>query len=306
MTSKLLRIATRKSPLAWWQANFVKQILHKHYPSLNIELIGFITAGDKVSPTLSSDFKGKSLFVKELQIALLEEKADIAVHSVKDLSVSPCPGLNLAVICQRDDPRDVLVSKNRILQWQNLPVGAAIGTASPRRQCQLLAKRSDLVVKPIRGNVGTRLARLDQGEFDAIILASAGLKRLQLEERICEYLDPDEFIPAIGQGALGIECREDDQAMHTLLKILDHYDSHQCVKAERAVNYRLGGDCYTPVGAYATIKDQTLTLSAIVGSMNGKIVLRESSQGRVDQAECLGHKLADKLLAKGAQKLLNP
>lgn len=305
MTSSTLRIATRKSPLAWWQANYVKQILQNHHPLLHIELIGLLTSGDKHTDVELNQIGGKSLFVKELQTALLENRADIAVHSIKDLSVTPCPGITLAAVCQREDPRDVFIA-NQYKRWQDLPIGAVVGTASPRRQAQLQAKRADIMPKMLRGNVGTRLDKLDRGEYDAIILACAGIKRLQLSERISQYLEPEEFLPAIGQGALGIECRRSDTQTQALIQCLDHPPSHQCINAERAVNFTLGGDCYTPIGAYARIQADILYLDAMVASIDGQLILREHSQGPIADAEQIGADLAKKLLTRGAAQLLNP
>lgn len=302
MKPKVLRLATRTSPLALWQANYVKQLLQSHYPDLMVEFVGMLTAGDKKTDTELTQLGGKSLFVKELQNALLANEADIAVHSVKDMSVTPCPGLVLTAICQREDPRDVLVSP-RFLNWQELPSGAIVGTASPRRQCQILALRPDIKVQPLRGNVGTRLQKLDQGYFDAIILASAGLKRLNLDNRIQQYLDPAQFLPAIGQGALGIECREDDRFIQELLLPLNDPISHQCIKSERAVNFRLGGDCYTPIGAHGNIIDNQLILHAVIGSIDGLRLIKATIQGDPKDAEPIGFSVAEKLLAQGAGEL---
>lgn len=297
-----LRLATRKSPLALWQAHYVKTQLQLHHPNLSIELVGLVTAGDQNTDVAVTRWGGKSLFVKELQTALLEKNADIAVHSVKDMSVTACPGLILAAVCKREDPRDALVAKH-VQYWQDLPIGAVVGTASPRRQCQLQAHRPDIQMKLLRGNVGTRLEKLDNGHFDAIVLACAGLKRLGLSARISEYLAPDEFIPAIGQGALGIECRRDDMATQHWVTCLDHPESHQCIRAERAVNFRLGGDCYTPVGAYAKVQGSQLTLHAMVGSIDGLTLIKEMQSGAVEEAEKIGNTLAEKLLAQGAGAL---
>jgi hydroxymethylbilane synthase len=291
----ILRIATRKSPLALWQANSIKQQLALRHPSLQIELVGLVTAGDRRTDVELTQLGGKSLFVTELQTALLEQNADIAVHSVKDMSVVASPGLILAAVTQREDPRDALVAHN-VTNWRDLPAKAIVGTASPRRQCQLLNHRPDFFIKPLRGNVGTRLAKLDTGEFDAVILACAGLKRLGLEARISQYLDPLEFIPAIGQGALGIECRADDHKTQELIADLNDWATHQCIKAERAVNRRLGGDCYTPVGAHAQIHDNQLTLNGMLGSIDGIHMSKAFLSGDPSDAEQIGEKLAEKLL----------
>lgn len=297
-----LRIATRKSPLALWQTQAVSEQLLKINPHLKIELVGLLTAGDKKTDVKLSQVGGKSLFVKELQNALLTHTADMAVHSIKDMSVNETPGLTLAAICQREDPRDVIISRNQ-WQWQNLPTGALVGTTSPRRQAQLLALRPDLKFMPLRGNVGTRIEKLDQGEFDAIILAYAGVKRLNLASRITQFMEPEQFIPAIGQGAIGVECRADDSAILDLIKNLDDWQSRQCVTAERAVNFYLGGDCYTPIGAHATIAQEMIRLQAIVGSLDGKVLLREQALGFANKPAELGKKVAEQLLQKGAKEL---
>lgn len=297
-----LRIATRKSPLALWQTQAVSQQLVKFNPLLRIELVGITTAGDKRTDVELSQLGGKSLFVKELQNALLTNSADIAVHSIKDMSVVETPGLTLAAVCQREDSRDVLISRNN-LQWENLPQGALIGTTSPRRQSQLLAIRPDLKILPLRGNVGTRIEKLDRGEYDAIILAYAGLKRLNLSERISQFLEPERFIPAIGQGAIGVECRTEDSPVLNLVKNLDDWNSRQCVTAERAVNFHLGGDCYTPIGANAVIVEETIQLQAMIGSIDGKILLKETGLGNVHDPAELGKVVAQRLLQRGAKAL---
>lgn len=298
----ILRLATRQSPLALWQAHEVKRQLLSYYPDMQIELVQLITTGDKRTDVELTQLGGKSLFVKELQIALLENSADIAVHSIKDMSVTPTPGLVLSAVCKREDARDAYIA-NSFLRWQDLPHGAVVGTASPRRQCQIHALRPDIIVKPLRGNVGTRLAKLDQGEFDAIILACAGLHRLGLTQRISQYLAPEEFLPAIGQGALGIECREHDTHIRNLLNRINDDETHQCIQAERAVNYRLGGDCYTPIGAYAQIAGRQLTLRAMIGSLDGRELLKASLSGTAETAEKIGTEIAEKLLAQGADGL---
>jgi hydroxymethylbilane synthase len=297
-----VRLATRQSPLALWQANYVKQLLLHYHPALHIELVGMTTAGDKRTDVELTQLGGKSLFVKELQTALLENTADIAVHSIKDMSVNPCPGLTLAAVCQREDARDAFVS-SQFDSWQDLPAGAVVGTTSPRRQCQLLALRADVHVKTLRGNVGTRLGKLDQGEFDAILLACAGLKRLGLSERITQYLHPAEFVPAIGQGALGIECRADDRVTQQWLAKLNDWETQCCVTAERAVNFRLGGDCYTPIGAHAQIHTGELHLHAIIGAIDGTKLLSAKLSGNIADAEKIGIAVAEMLLAQGAAAL---
>ncbi|MBS0349833.1 MAG: hydroxymethylbilane synthase [Proteobacteria bacterium] len=299
MKRKSLRIATRKSPLAMWQANWVKQQLAMHYPDVKIEFIRLVTEGDKKTEVALNQIGGKSLFVKELQAALLSHEADLAVHSLKDLSVFPCLGLMLAAVCLREDPRDVLIANNSCLLSQ-LPVNAIVGTSSPRRQFQLKAIRPDIIIKPLRGNIETRLAKLDRDEYSAIVLACAGLKRLGLENRIQQYLDPQDFIPAIGQGALGIEIREDDPDTLKLVSCLNHWETQQCVTAERAVNQFLGGDCYSPIGAYAKLQSKQLFLQACFGDPANQHLIRAEGYGPVDQAEKIGRQVGEKLFAQMA------
>lgn len=303
MNALTITIVARKSPLALWQAKRVQQQLNSHYPDLKINILGRTTEGDKIQNISLTDIGGKDLFVKDLQHALLEKHAHIAVHSIKDMSVKKIPNLTLAAFCQREDPRDVLVS-NAYESLEELSEGTIIGTSSPRRQCQLNTLKPHLDIKPIRGNVGTRLKKLTSGEYGAIILAAAGLKRLSLDNKIKQYLDPHKFIPAIGQGAIGVECRSDDTNTIKLLKTLDDVDTRTCVIAERAVNRRLNGDCFTPLAAHAVLKQNKLHLTAMVGSLDGRHVIRNEIAGSSDQAEALGLELGDRLLTQGAGKLL--
>lgn len=299
----LLTIVTRNSPLAIWQAEYVQRQLKAQHPDITIKIITHVTKGDKTQDRSLADIGGKNLFVKDLQKMLLHKKADIAIHSIKDMSVQDSSELLIAAYCMRDDPRDVLVS-NEYEHLQDLQPGAVIGTTSPRRQSQLLAIKPDVMVKPIRGNVGTRLKKLDGDDYDAIILASAGLKRLKLNKRIKQYLQPPHFIPAIGQGIIGIECRSDDENTQDLVAKLDDHATRVCATAERAVNRKLKGDCFTPLAAYATLKKEEILLHAIVGSLDGKQILRSKKEGSIHEAEALGVAVADDLLAQGAQKLI--
>ncbi|MEX2470354.1 MAG: hydroxymethylbilane synthase, partial [Pseudohongiellaceae bacterium] len=255
MYEKTLRIATRESPLALWQAHYVRDALRRAHPELRIELVPMTTRGDQILDSPLSRIGGKGLFVKELERAMLEDEADIAVHSMKDVPMEFPEGLGLAVICEREDPQDAFVSNDYSL-FADLPEGARVGTSSLRRQCQLRQARPDLVIGDLRGNVGTRLAKLDAGDYDAIILAAAGLKRLELPKRIQERLAPELCLPAGGQGAVGIECRLDDEPTRALLASLHHEDSAVRVSAERAVVSRLQGSCQVPIGAYAELKEQ--------------------------------------------------
>lgn len=300
---EILRIATRQSPLALWQANFVKAELEKYHPNLTVELVTMVTKGDVILDTPLAKIGGKGLFVKELELALLEERADIAVHSMKDVPMSFPEGLGLAVICEREDPRDAFVS-NRYASLAELPEGAIVGTSSLRRQCQLMAAYSHLTVKSLRGNVGTRLGKLDNGEYDAIILASAGLIRLGMPERIKSFISVEDSLPAAGQGAVGIETRVNDTRVLNYLAKLNHNPTACCVMAERAMNTRLQGGCQVPIGGFATLNGEELELNALVGSLDGSTIIRASGKAHQRDAEQLGIRIAEQLLAQGADKIL--
>ena len=300
---EILRIATRQSPLALWQANFVKAELEKYHPNLTVELVTMVTKGDVILDTPLAKIGGKGLFVKELELALLEERADIAVHSMKDVPMSFPEGLGLAVICEREDPRDAFVS-NHYASLAELPEGAIVGTSSLRRQCQLMAAYPHLTVKSLRGNVGTRLSKLDNGEYDAIILASAGLIRLGMPERIKSFISVEDSLPAAGQGAVGIETRVDDTRVLNYLAKLNHNPTACCVVAERAMNTRLQGGCQVPIGGFATLNGEELELNALVGSLNGSTIIRASGKAHQRDAEQLGIRIAEQLLAQGADKIL--
>ena len=301
--SQTIRIATRKSPLALWQANFVKDELEKAHPGLTVELVPMSTKGDRILDTPLAKVGGKGLFVKELEVAMLDGRADIAVHSMKDVPMEFPEGLCLAVIAEREDPRDAFVS-NKYSSIDKLPKGAIVGTSSLRRQCQVRAKRPDLQIKDLRGNVGSRLGKLDADEYDAIILASAGLIRLKLPERIASFIEPEIILPAAGQGAVGIECRQDDRETLAILSVLNHQTTNYRVKAERAMNCHLQGGCQVPIGAFAEIEGDDLSMRGLVGSLDGKILLEDAVAGSVNDAEALGVELAEKLLAAGADKIL--
>ncbi|MFM4814155.1 MULTISPECIES: hydroxymethylbilane synthase [Aeromonas] len=303
MAARTLKIATRKSPLAMWQANFVKDRLEALYPELQVELVPMSTQGDKILDTPLAKVGGKGLFVKELETAMLEGRADIAVHSMKDVPVEFPEGLGLHTICEREDPRDAFVS-NRFTAIDELPQGAVVGTSSLRRQCQLRAARPDLVIRDLRGNVNTRLAKLDAGEYDAIILAAAGLKRLEMAHRITAFIEPEQSLPANGQGAVGIECRLDDHELHTLLAPLEHPETRIRVLTERAMNRALQGGCQVPIGAYALVEGEEVWLRGLVGSPDGSRVIRDEIRGPLADGEALGHTLAQRLLADGADAIL--
>ncbi len=298
-----LRIATRKSPLALWQAEHVAAALRSVHPGLEVELVGMSTQGDKILDTPLAKIGGKGLFVKELEQGMLEGRADIAVHSMKDVPVELPAGLHLPVILEREDPRDAFVS-NRHASFDDLPQGARVGTSSLRRQCQLLERRPDLELLPLRGNVNTRLRKLDEGEYDAVILAAAGLKRLGFGHRIRAFIEPEQSLPAIGQGAIGIECRADDQRVNELIAPLHHPPTATCVLAERAMNQRLEGGCQVPIAGHALLDGDRLWLRGLVGSLDGKVIIRGEVRGDTAEAEALGRSLGERLLADGADEIL--
>jgi len=301
--TNIIRIATRKSQLALWQANYVSAQLRHFHPDLDVELVTMTTQGDKILDTPLAKVGGKGLFVKELETGLLEETADIAVHSMKDVPVELPDGLHLATICPREDPRDAFVS-NRFKSLEELPEGAVVGTSSMRRQCQLSALRPDIKIKDLRGNVNTRLAKLDAGDYDAIILASAGLIRLEMAERITEYIEPHISLPAIGQGAVGIECRLKDDRVHQLLQPLHDHKTAVRVAAERAMNYRLNGGCQVPIAGFAELSKDTLFMRGLVGEPDGSKIISADIAGKPEDAEELGMVLAEDLLSRGAGEIL--
>ncbi|HEY3699180.1 MAG TPA: hydroxymethylbilane synthase [Spongiibacteraceae bacterium] len=308
MNSDLIRIATRKSPLALWQAEFVRAQLQRHHPGLRVELVTLTTRGDKILDTPLAKIGGKGLFVKELETALLEGAADIAVHSMKDVPMEFPAGLELATICAREDPRDAFVSA-RYDTLAALPHGARIGTSSLRRQCQLRALRPDLRIMTLRGNVNTRLAKLDADEFDAIILATAGLVRLDFAARIRQRIDTEISLPAAGQGAVGIEIRSGDTRVQPLLQPLHDQPTALCVGAERALNKRLQGGCQVPIAAFAQLRDDQshgdeLHLRGLVGAPDGSTILRAQLNGSSIDPEALGIAVAEQLLQQGAGAVL--
>ncbi|HKN05567.1 MAG TPA: hydroxymethylbilane synthase [Buttiauxella sp.] len=296
-------MATRQSPLALWQAHYVKQRLMASHPQLTVELVPMVTRGDIILDTPLAKVGGKGLFVKELELALLEGRADIAVHSMKDVPVEFPEGLGLVTICERDDPRDAFVSNN-FASLDDLPAGSIVGTSSLRRQCQIAERRPDLVIRSLRGNVGTRLGKLDNGDYDAIILAVAGLNRLELQSRIRYALPAEVSLPAVGQGAVGVECRLDDIRTQELLKSLNHEETAIRVSAERAMNMRLEGGCQVPIGSYAELMNGELWLRALVGAPDGSILVRGERRGKPEDAEAMGISLAEELLDKGAREIL--
>lgn len=301
--TKLVRIATRKSALALWQAEFVKAQLEHFHDDVRVELVPMSTQGDIILDTPLAKIGGKGLFVKELEQAMLDGRADIAVHSMKDVPVEFPDDLELHTICEREDPRDAFVSNN-FANIDALPQGAIVGTSSLRRQCQIRAMRPDLEIRDLRGNVNTRLAKLDSGQYDAIILAAAGLIRLEMGERIRDFIEPEVSLPANGQGAVGIECRINDEVTKALLAPLEHNETRIRVNAERAMNRHLEGGCQVPIGAYALVEGDQVHLRGLVGAIDGSEILRDEISGHVDDAEKLGIELAKKLLAQGADKIL--
>ena len=301
--SETLRIATRKSPLALWQAEEVTRQLKLHHPDINIELVKMTTKGDKILDAPLAKVGGKGLFVKELEQGMLDGDADIAVHSMKDVPVEFPAGLHLPIIMQREDPRDAFVS-NHYASLDDLPADARIGTSSLRRQLQIKNTMPDAQMLDLRGNVNSRLQKLDNGDYDAIILASAGLIRLGFEDRIKSKITPEQSLPAIGQGAVGIECRENDERILSLLQPLNHADTHTRLTAERAMNNRLNGGCQVPIAGFALLEGDEIYLRGLVGRPDGSEVVRDELRGPASQAASLGIQLAERLLEQGAEVIL--
>jgi hydroxymethylbilane synthase len=298
-----LRIATRKSQLALWQAGHVAALLRRAHAGLAVELVPLLTQGDRVQDRSLADIGGKGLFIKELELALEEHRADIAVHSMKDLPGSLPGGLTIAAVLERADARDALLTTTGAT-LQDLPPGARVGTSSLRRQAQLLAARRDLRIETLRGNVDTRLRRLDAGDMDAVVLACAGLIRLGLESRITARLDPLLCLPAVAQGVIGIECRKADSRVLGLVSILNHPATRIAMDAERAFAHRLGGSCQSPIAAHARLEGGRLRLDGLVAEPDGSRLLRDTASGRVEEPAALGCELADRILAAGAGPLL--
>lgn len=300
-----VRIATRKSALALWQAEYVKAQLEQFHPQITVELVPMTTKGDIILDTPLAKVGGKGLFVKELEVAMLEDRADIAVHSMKDVPVDFPDGLGLQTICPREDPRDAFVS-NTYSSLSELPQGAIVGTSSLRRQCQLKAQRPDLTIMDLRGNVNTRLRKLDEGQYDAIILAAAGLIRLKMSERIAQFIEPEQMLPANGQGAVGIECRTNDDTIKALLAPLECGATRARVLTERAMNKALEGGCQVPIASYSVISadGKEIYLRGLVGAIDGSEMIASEITGPIAQGEALGNTLAQELLSRGADKIL--
>jgi len=303
MSDSIVRIATRKSPLALWQAHHVRQALCDAHPGLQVELLEMVTKGDKILDTPLAKIGGKGLFVKELEEGLLAGEADIAVHSMKDVGVDFPEGLHLPIIMKREDPRDAFVS-NTYDNLFDLPAGAIVGTASLRRQSQILALRPDLQIRTLRGNVGTRLGKLDAGEYDAIILAAAGLRRLEKADRISSFIESSMILPAVGQGAVGIECRVNDERIEALLAPLNDAETAVRVRAERAINRRLEGGCQVPIAGFAEVKGEQISIRGLVADPQGQKIYRADAQGTLSEAEALGDSVAQDLLQQGAGEIL--
>ncbi len=303
MSIREIRIATRKSALALWQAEYVKACPEQAHPGLLVSLVPMVSRGDKLLDAPLAKIGGKGLFVKELETALLDNQADIAVHSMKDVPMDFPEGLGLFCICEREDPRDAFVS-NTFASLDELPAGSVVGTSSLRRQAQLLALRPDLKIHFLRGNVNTRLAKLDAGEYDAIILAAAGLIRLGFGARIRASISVEASLPAGGQGAVGIECRSADAEIHALLAPLHHRETALRVTAERALNKHLNGGCQVPIACYALLEDEQLWLRGLVGQPDGGLLLRAEGRAPAADAEALGVQVAEALLAQGASAIL--
>jgi hydroxymethylbilane synthase len=304
MSIEQLRIATRKSPLALWQAEHVRSRLQQLHPGLRVELVTMSTQGDRVLDSPLAKIGGKGLFVKELEQGMLAGQADIAVHSMKDVPAELPPGLEIGAILEREDPRDAFVS-NRFGALAELPQGARVGTSSLRRQCQLRAVRPDLEILDLRGNVNTRLAKLDAGDYDAIVLASAGLKRLGMAERISRALEPEDMLPAIAQGVIGIECRSDDAEVKALIAPLNHTETGLRTQAERAMNAALAGGCQAPVAGFSTITGDSIELRGLVGWPDGSAIVSGEISGPAAAAARLGEQLATELLQQGARPILD-
>jgi hydroxymethylbilane synthase len=303
LAEKIIRIATRQSPLALWQAQHVAQCLEAQFPELKTELVKMVTLGDKILDAPLAKVGGKGLFVKELEQGMLAGIADIAVHSMKDVPVEFPEGLHLAAILPREDPTDAFVA-NAYQTLDELPTAARIGTSSLRRECQIRAKFPNARILSLRGNVNTRLAKLDAGDYDAIILASAGLKRLGMAARITESLDTTVSLPAVGQGAIGIECRTDDTEINAMLAVLHDVGTGLCVTAERAMNARLQGGCQVPIAGYAIQQNGQLIMRGLVGQPDGSVLYRSERTAGLEQAEMLGRLIAEDLLSQGADNVL--
>lgn len=301
---KEIKIGTRASLLAITQSTMIKELIEKQHPGIKVEMVRITTKGDKILDVPLAKVGGKGLFVKELEDALLDGRADLAVHSMKDVPTELPDGLHLGIVTERENPRDAFVS-NKYADVLALPQGATVGTSSLRRKSQLAALRPDLVIEDLRGNVDTRLRKLDEGQYDAIILASAGLNRLGKSDRIASLIEPAQMLPAIGQGALALELRKDDAELLDGISFLNHPATATAVTAERALLIRLEGGCQVPIGAYATTEGETVTLTGLIASIDGKEILKEQMTGPAADAVAMGTRLAEKLLDMGGREILD-
>jgi len=309
MKKDRISIGTRGSKLALYQAEWVRSEIQRRHPETEIKISKIKTTGDKILDVPIAKIGGKGLFIKEIEEALLRGEVDVAVHSMKDIPTDLPEGLHIAAVCEREDPRDAFVSRIhdsgfRIHSFRELPHGATVGTSSLRRSCQLRHIRPDLKIVQLRGNLDTRLRKLDEGQFDAIIVAVAGMKRLGFSERVTETLEPTTCLPAIGQGAIGIECRTDDEPINTIVGALDHKGTSVATSAERAFLKRLEGGCQVPIAAYARIENSLLVIDGLVGSITGEKLVRGHMAVRPEGAEAIGVKLAEDLLSRGAREIL--
>jgi len=302
-TWKKLQLGTRKSALALAQSNWVKEEIETHWPEVNVDLVKFTTKGDKILDVPLAKVGGKGLFVKEIEDALLRKDADFAVHSLKDVPAELPEGLEVTIFPGREEPRDALISRTK-LRLEELPEGARVGTSSLRRIAQLKNARPDLEVASLRGNIDTRLRKLDEGQYDAIILAAAGLRRLGLEQRIIQLLGPEVMLPAVGQGALGIEFRSMDTEIRRILASIHHEETSICVRAERAFLFKLEGGCQVPIGTFARLNGETLELEGMVGNEAGTNIIKMKKQGTADRPEALGTILGEEVLAAGGAEIL--
>ncbi|VAX22018.1 Porphobilinogen deaminase [hydrothermal vent metagenome] len=297
------KIGTRGSPLALWQANFVKASLEKEYSGIIVELEIIHTQGDKILDTPLAMIGGKGLFVKELETALLDGRVDIAVHSMKDVPTELPNGLEISIILEREDPRDALISKS-VKSFADLPQGARVGTSSLRRQAQILSKRPDINIISIRGNVGTRIGKIEKDNLDGVILAAAGLKRMKQDDLIAEYLSQEDSLPAVAQGAMGIESRVNDKKVLDIINFLNHKESRITVETERAFLKRLEGGCQVPIAGHATLKEDVVSFEGLVGAVDGSTIFRDVMTAPVGEHEAMGVALAEKILSKGGGEIL--
>ncbi len=297
------KIGTRGSPLALWQANFVKASLEKEYSGIIVELEIIHTQGDKILDTPLAMIGGKGLFVKELETALLDGRVDIAVHSMKDVPTELPDGLEISIILEREDPRDALIAKS-VKSFADLPQGARVGTSSLRRQAQILSKRPDIEIISIRGNVGTRIGKIEKDNLDGVILAAAGLKRMKQDNLIAEYLSQEDSLPAVAQGAMGIESRINDEKVLNIINFLNHTESRIAVETERAFLKRLEGGCQVPIAGHATLKEGVVSFEGLVGAVDGSTIFRDVMTAPVGEHEAMGVALADKILSKGGGEIL--